>query len=146
MTLPEILDAWGQDSKIDKAKLADESLRTTSLHHKYINMASKENLHLAKEKTEYNKIMLEKFVLYTEGARDIETLKKYPNLPRKGGLLKTEAEKYILADEEIIQATLKLSVQQEKVDLLRSILASISKRNYDIRASIDHMKFMAGGN
>jgi hypothetical protein len=93
-------------------------------------------------KSDYNVIIKDKYVFYTEGAKTINDVKRAP----KGAVLKTEAEKYILADDEVIDLSLKVALQQEKCDLLKSVLASISKRNFDIRAAIDYMKFMAGAN
>ena len=61
MTLNEINELWAEDSKIDKINLGDESIKTTSLHHKYLQIYSKEKLILAKRKAEYNTLKLEKF-------------------------------------------------------------------------------------
>jgi hypothetical protein len=145
MTLNEIMDQWEKNSVINKAHLADEALMGGKLHSKYMNMLVRENMQLAKTKTEYNTKLMDKYLLYTEGAHDLATQKAHPYLPKSGKVLKSEVEKYLNADADMIQETLKLANQQEKVDLLRSILKSVEKRSYDINNAIDHQKFMAGG-
>ena len=145
MTLTEILTQWEIDSVIDKVKLSTEALKSGQLHHKYINILVRENLQLAGMKTEYNTLLMDKYILYTEGAHDLETQKKHPYLPKSGKVLKSEVEKYLNADKDMIDMTMKLANQQEKVDLLRSIIKQIEKRSYDINNAIDHQKFMAGG-
>jgi Recombination, repair and ssDNA binding protein UvsY len=146
MTINEILNQWEIDSVINKAQLSDESLKSSKLHSKYMNILVRENLKLAKVKTEYNAKLMEKYILYTEGAHDLATQKAHPYLPKSGKVLKSEVDKYLNADADMIEETLKVANQQEKVDLLRSILKSIEKRSFDIKNSVDHQKFMAGGN
>lgn len=145
MTLTEILNHWEVDCVIDKVQLSTEALKSGQLHHKYMNMVVRENLGLAGVKTEYNTLLMDKYLLYTEGAHDLATQKAHPYLPKSGKVLKSEVEKYLNADADMIAMTLKLAGQQEKVDLLRSIIKSIEKRSYDINNAIDHQKFMAGG-
>lgn len=140
MKIEELITAWEIDSEINSLKLLSESLGTGKLHSKYSTWLVRENLLLAKKKTDYNKLLLDKYQFYTEGAKDIHDVKRAP----KGAVLKSEVEKYILADDEIIALSLEISLQDEKVSFLRSIIASINKRSFDIKNAIDHQKFMAG--
>jgi len=78
MNLNELLSEWENDSNINKANLSDEALRGAKLHSKYMNMLVRENMQLAKTKTEYNTTLMDKYLLYTEGAHDLETQKKTP--------------------------------------------------------------------
>jgi hypothetical protein len=145
MLLSEIMDNWEVDSVINKAHLADEALKGGQLHSKYMNILVRENLMLTKKKTEYNELLMQKYVLYTEGAHDLATQKAHPYLPKSGKVLKSEVEKYLNADASMIDKTIELASQQEKVDFLRSIIKFIEKRSFDINNAIDHQKFMAGG-
>jgi hypothetical protein len=145
MTLNEILEQWEKDSMIDKANLADAALIGAKLHSKYMNMLVRENMQLVKTKTEYNTKLMDQYLLYTEGAHDIATQKVHPYLPKSGRVLKGEVEKYLNADATMIEQTLSLAVQQEKVDYLRSVIKYIEKRGFDIKNAIDHQRFMAGG-
>jgi hypothetical protein len=145
MLISEIMDSWEIDSVINKAHLADEALKGGKLHSKYMNILVRENMELHKKKTEYNTLLMDKYILYTEGAHDLETQKAHPYLPKSGKILKSEVEKYLNADASMIDMTLKLAAQQEKVDLLKSIIKFIEKRSFDINNAIDFQKFQAGG-
>ena len=48
MTLEELHDLWKEDSVIDKSELGDESLRTPTLHSKWLRVFSVERLQLKK--------------------------------------------------------------------------------------------------
>jgi hypothetical protein len=140
LNIQEILKAWEEDSVIDKAHLDSEALKGDRLHCKYMNELVNANMMLAKTKTQYNKLILEKYIFYTEGAKTIKDIQKAP----RGAVLKSEAEKYILGDEDVIKITLDLALYQEKIDTLKSIMASIAKRSFTIKNTIDFMKFQAG--
>ncbi len=141
MTIQEILDNWHVDIQINKRFLDDEALKSSALHHKYMSMLVRENMLLVKAKNDYNVLLLDKYVFYTEGAKTIKDIQKAP----RGAVLKTEAEKYLQADPDMIEAITKLALQQEKVDLLKSILKQIEKRSFDVKNALDFQKFMAGG-
>ena len=140
MNLQEILSEWDQDCIIDKTKLKEESLRSERLHSKYLRELVNANMMLEKKKTEYNKIILEKYIFYTEGAKSIKDIHKAP----RGAVLKSEAEKYIQADDDIITITLELALIQEKCNTLKAIILAISKRSFNITNAINFDKFMAG--
>jgi hypothetical protein len=58
--------------------------------------------------------------------------------------MKSELSMYVDADQDIIKSNLKLSIQQEKVSVLESIIKSIHGRSFNIRAAIDWEKFKTG--
>jgi len=51
---------------------------------------------------------------------------------------------YMEADKDIINQSLKIGYQQEKVELLESILKSLNTRGYNIKSAIDWIKFTSG--
>jgi hypothetical protein len=51
---------------------------------------------------------------------------------------------YMEGDQDIIDLSLKIGLQQEKVDLLESIIKSLTNRGFNIKASIDWYKFTMG--
>jgi hypothetical protein len=51
---------------------------------------------------------------------------------------------YIEADEDIIKLSLKIGVQQEKIDFLESIIKTIINRGYNIKSAIEFIKFTNG--
>lgn len=144
MTLNEINELWAEDSKIDKINLGDESIKTPSLHHKYLQIYSKEKLILAKRKAEYNTLKLEKFNFLYSGITDKKHLEW--ELPPQGKIIKTEIPFHLEGDKELIELGLKLAYQQEKCDSLYSIISSINNRNYAVSGAIKFRIWESGGN
>jgi hypothetical protein len=143
MTLEEILESWEQDCVVDKTELADESLKIPSLHSKYLKLLSSEKLKLKKLETEYKQLKLDKHEFYSQGHNE-ETMQKGWKLPAKGMILKSDIPMYMEADEDMINTTLKISYQQEKVDVLEAIIKSVMNRGYQIKSAIDWNKFIMG--
>ena len=51
---------------------------------------------------------------------------------------------YVDTDKDVIDLTLKIGIQQEKVSLLDSIIGNIKYRSNTIRTALDAVKFEAG--
>ena len=142
MTIDEILSLWETDSKISPTELGEEALKIASLHHKYFQIYTREKIILRKYESDFKKLKLDKYEFYSQGANE-ETPKTW-RLPSKGLILKAEIPSYIEADKEIIDLSLKIGYQQEKVDLLESIIKSFQYRGYNIKSAIDWHKFTMG--
>ncbi len=143
MKLDEITSLWEQDSKIDKTELADESLKIPQLHHKYYKIYSNEKLILRKLNTEYKQLRLQKFEFYTQGPNE-ETEDKGWVLPAIGRILKADVAQYIEADNDLIQLSLKIGIQEEKIEFLESIIKTLNNRGYNIHTALEFIKFMNG--
>jgi len=143
MVLEEIYELWHKDSVIDKTELGDESLKIPQLHHKYFKIYSNERLLLKKFESDFKTLRLEKYEFYTQGPTK-ETQERGWTLPASGKILKSEVNTYIEADKDIIKISLKIGVQQEKIELLDSIIRTLNNRGYNIRAAIDWYKFTMG--
>jgi len=143
MKIEDIFEEWNKDSNVDRTELGDEALKIPKLHHKYFQIFSNEKLLLRKYESEMKVLKLEKYEFYTQGPNE-ETQAKGWELPAKGLILKSDIPMYIEADKHIIELSLKIGLQQEKIDLLESIIKSLSNRGYNIRAAIDFLKFTMG--
>lgn len=85
-----------------------------------------------------------KFWFFLHGP-DEETQSKGWELPPRGKvIIKDEANKMVEVDKEVVEKTMRVFVQKEKILLLESIINSINSRSYTIRNIIDYMKFKAG--
>lgn len=144
MTLDEILDNWRKDCDIDHTELGEESLKTIKLHSKYISIYKKEKLILIKLQKDLAKLRLAKFEFYSMGPSK-ETQELGWEMPARGAIVKIEIPMYMDADQDIINANLKIAVQQEKVDLLADIVKEVNNRRWSIRAAIDFQKWVSGG-
>lgn len=145
MKLEEIHDLWESDSKIDKTVLAGESLKIPQLHHKYYKIYSNERLVLKKLNSEYKQLKLAKFEFLTQGPNE-ETDEKGWELPAMGRVLKADVQNYIEADKDIINLSLKIGLQEEKVEFLESIIRSLNSRGYNIHTALEFIKFTSGVN
>jgi len=143
MNLDEIMSEWKTDSEIDVTELAYESIKIAKLHQKYYEYLIKEKLLFKKNESDLKLLRLEKYEFYTQGHNE-ETLKKGWELPSKGMVIKSEIPMYLEGDKDIINLNLKISYQQEKIDLLQSIIKSLNNRGYNIKSAIDWIKFTSG--
>lgn len=144
MKFEDIFDEWSKDSAIDKTELADESLRIPKLHHKYYMMLVSEKAVLHKLEAQYKQLKLSKYEFYSQGHTE-ETKQLGWKLPARGMILKADIPMYIEADQDLVDLSLKIGMQQEKVEFLESIIKSFQTRGYIIKSAIEFMKFTMGG-
>lgn len=144
MKLEDILAEWDKDSHLDRTKLDSVALDAAKLHAKYIRILSNERLLLAKQEAQYKTLKFDKYEFYSEGPHE-DTPKEWLELiPPKGRIIKTEVPRYMEVDRDIIALTLKIGLQKEKVEALRSIVDMISRMGFQVKNAIDFMRFMNG--
>jgi hypothetical protein len=51
---------------------------------------------------------------------------------------------YLEADSDLIELSLKIGLQQEKVELLQNIIKSLTNRGFNIKSAIDFIRFQSG--
>lgn len=143
MKLESIFELWEEDSKINREMLDEESLKISMLHAKYHKIYTNERLTLRKYETDLKVLKLEKFEFYTQGPTK-ETVEKGWQLPPIGKILKADANTYVDADKDIINLTLKIGIQHEKIELLESIIKTLQNRGFQIKTALDWIKFTSG--
>ena len=116
MNIEQILLEWSKDSEIDKTELGNESLKIPKLHHKYYEILVSERLIYKKLEADMKQLKLAKHEFYKDGHTE-ETKKKGWELPAKGMILKSDLPLYIEADKDIINLSLRIGFQQEKIEL-----------------------------
>lgn len=143
MKLEEIYAEWDKDSNIDTTDLGNESIKIPSLHNKYFKVYTSEKLLLRKYEAEMKELKLEKYEFYTQGPSK-DSVEKGWSMPARGMILKQEMPMYMEGDKELIAQSLKIGYQQEKIELLESIIKSLVNRGFQIKAAIDWHKFTMG--
>ena len=138
-----IYEEWSKDSEIDMTDLGNEAIKIPKLHHKYFQVYSSEKLLLRKYEAEMKTLKLAKYEFYTQGPSK-ETQERGWVLPARGMILKQEMPMYIEGDQDIINLSLRIGMQQEKVELLESIIKSLTNRGFQIKSAIDWNKFTMG--
>ena len=143
MKLDDIFSAWDEDSEIDRNHLDDESLKLSKLHKKYHEIFTNERLLLRKYESDLKVLRLEKFEFYTQGPTQ-ETQAKGWKLPPIGKIIRSDANTYVDADKDVIDLSLRIGLQHEKISLLDSIIKTIMGRSFNIKNALDFIKFTSG--
>ena len=143
MKVEEILESWKEDSVIDKTELGDEAMKIAKLHHKYYQILINERCILRSFESDMKKLKLAKYEFYTQGP-DEETKQKGWKLPAKGLILKADIPMYMDADEDIVKLSLRIGLQQEKIDLLESIIKTVMNRGYNLKVALEWQRFING--
>lgn len=144
MKLDDIFALWDQDSRVDRNALDDEALKLSQLHHKYHRIYTNERLVLRKYEAELKVLKLDKYEFYTQGPTK-ETADKGWQLPPIGKIIRSDVGQYLDADKDIIELNLKIGMQHEKIELLESIIKTVSNRGFQIKTAVDWIKYTGGG-
>lgn len=143
MTVQEIHDMWKVDGEINGNELDRESNRIPQLHGKYLNFLSDERMTLKKMSYKLKQIELEKDEYYSgRMSTDKMTAKGLRPFPHK--IMKSDIDKYIQADKEVIEFKLRMAEKQECVNVLESIIDQINKRTFVIGNAIKFLQFTNG--
>ena len=130
MNLDEIQSLWEEDAKIDPDNLHAESNKI------YNNI-----LLLIKLEENKFKILKKEKWMYFSGKSEPEV---YIKNPFDYKVLRQDIDKYMDADEDILKSISKMEYYQTMLSYLDSILKTIMNRSYQIKNSIEYMRFTAG--
>lgn len=139
--LTGIQEMWEKDSKIDIDNLHTESINIPVLHAKYYDIYN--NLMLLRKKAEQQKknIRHERYEFYAGKADpDVYIENPFPKKIRD----KDTMSKYLDADEKLSGVSLKIDYYEVMLRYIEEILKQISNRTYQIKNSIDFMRFTSG--
>lgn len=139
--LESIQKMWEKDAKIDIDNLHQESLNIPILHAKYFEIYNTLNLLKRKAEKQKNKIYIEKYDYYT-GKAESEVYAKNP-FPKKIRD-KEMLQKYLDLDEELSNSCLKVEYYSVMIEYLQDIIKIITNRTFQIKNSIDYLKFSNG--
>ena len=139
--LTGIQEMWEKDSKIDIDNLHTESINIPVLHAKYYDIYN--NLMLLRKKAEQQKknIRHERYEFYAGKADpDVYIENPFPKKIRD----KDTMSKYLDADEKLSGVSLKIDYYEVMLKYIEEILKQITNRTYQIKNSIDYMRFTSG--
>lgn len=143
MRLEEIRDIWERDCIIDESELGKESLRVQRLHSKYNNFYTIERENLIKYENKISMIRRKLWMKY-KGLLTKEDLDGEP--PFQLDLKKEDLTMFIESDPTYIETISIIKYIKIKIDLLESIIRRINSMSYDIKSSIEFLKFINGIN
>ena len=140
MDLEELQILAEKDLKINDTELDLESLKTPQLHNKYLKHLNKFKLLLSKSQIDYYTMRKEKWEYYTGKA----PAQVYAEKPFNLKILKTDIDKYMDADPELVKLKQKVEYIQTVIDFLDRTIKQISNRGFQIKNAIDWRKFTSG--
>ena len=132
---------WNEDSKIDPDNLHTESLNIPVLHSKYYDIYNTLMLLRKKAEQQRKNIRHERYE-YFSGKADPEV---YINDPFPKKIRDKETmQKYLDADTKLSEVSLKIEYYEVMLRFIEEILKQITNRTYQIKNSIDFMRFSSG--
>jgi len=132
---------WNEDSKIDPDNLHTESLNIPVLHSKYYDIYNTLMLLRKKAEQQRKNIRHERYE-YFSGKADPEVYIDNP-FPKKIRDKET-MQKYLDADDKLSGVSLKIEYYEVMLRFIEEILKQITNRTYQIKNSIDFMRFQSG--
>lgn len=139
--LETIQEMWKKDAGMDMDNLHQESLNIPILHAKYFEIYNTVILLQKKAEAQRRRIRHEK-IEYFSGKADPEVYIENP-FPKKVRDKET-LQGYLDSDDKLSQLTLKVEYYDTLLIYLESILKMITNRSFQIKNSIDFLRFSAG--
>lgn len=143
MNFDRIREMAEKDLSIDNTELGTESTRIPQLHNKYLNFFYDARLVLKKLETDYATLRLDK-IMWLSGKMPEEQLDSRGWEPCQLRILRADMDMHLLADPDIKELQAKITLQQERVSYLESILKMLTNRHWQIRNAIEWRKFTSG--
>ncbi len=143
MKIDDIHSEWETDCRIDDTALDSVAGRIPILHSKYLRYLSNERLLKKKLDTDLSELRQAKsdrlLGLMSKSELDARGWEA-----EKRRYLKGEVEHALAADSDVSTLSLKIAFQQEKCDVLDSIVKMVMNRNFIVKSMIDWKKFISG--
>lgn len=141
ISLDDIQLMWKKDSEINIDDLHNESLKIASLHSKYYEVYNNISLLRKRAELQYKNKKLERYNFYA-GKADPEVYKDEPfpyKVRDKEGM-----QRHIESDEKLSEMSIKIEYYNTILKYLEEIIKMISNRTYQIKNSIDFLRFQSG--
>jgi hypothetical protein len=143
MNIEQIKAQAELDTAIDTNHLDDEASRIPQIHNKYLCILMDEKLVLESFESKLKILERDKW-LYYSGKMSNEELKQRGWEQFDLNILKQDIDRFINSDVDIINLRNKIFLQKEKVNYIESVAKIISNKIWNIRSSIEWIKFSQG--
>jgi hypothetical protein len=140
MTLEELQEQVDKDLKINESELDLESLKTPQIHNKYLKHYNNFKLLLTRAESDYKILKRVKWEYYTGKASP----KVYQEKPFNLKIMKSDLDKYLDSDEDLIKSKQKIEYLETVVNYLDRTLKIVGGRDWQIRNAIEWRKFTSG--
>lgn len=143
MKLADIINEWDKDSIIKKDDIIGESVKIPRLHHKYYGFMLNELSTERQLSTQFKDLEYKKFLWYS-GKMEKDELDKLGWEPCDLKTLKADMQRVLDADSDLIKLKVQVSIQEDKINYLKSILQNISNRSFLFGHIIEARKMELG--
>lgn len=141
MKLSEIQEMIISDSRIDMSDIAEESIKVIELHAKYLGFYQDERRVLLLIEEDYRKLKLRKMEYYLGRAED----KVYEENPLNLKIPRQDLEFYLDADDELCDLKRKVTIAQNKVDMLKGFIEqNLNQRSHHFRNALQFLQWSSG--
>ena len=140
MTLEELQEQADKDLKINESELDLESLKTPQIHNKYLKHYNNFKLLMTRAESDYKILKRVKWEYYTGKASP----KVYQEKPFNLKIMKSDLDKYLDSDEDLIKSKQKIEYLETVVNYLDRTLKIVGGRDWQIRNAIEWRKFTSG--
>jgi hypothetical protein len=144
MNLEEIQDAWTADARIDITEPSKELAKIPILHAKYLRELNFHTLRSKKLMVQLKKLEKFKKDYYSGDLNNPEDLAKYDIEPFQGHLSGPKITKVLEADDDILKLSLDIEEAERAHKSCETILKELNNRTFQLRAIIDHEKWIGG--
>ena len=145
MKLTDLQESWAQDCKINQTNLGAEAARTPELHAKYLNIMTQQRLQSRRAEAEYWRTRRLKYRYY-RGELSREELEEQGWDQWQGAKpIKNEMDEFLQTDADLIVLQDRVEYYKTVLFQLEQILRSINSRTWDVKNSIEWVKFTSGG-
>jgi len=143
ITIEDIEKEWEKDCEINPVELDKSALEIPLLHNKYLKIYNKVRLDILQlEDKMADEVKLK--TLYYSGKLSKEELDDAGLEPFPIKVLRNDIKTYLESDQAVKRFNTKIEYSRVVLDYLKSIIDSINKRNFSIKAAIDWRKFTSG--
>ncbi len=143
MRLEDIRIMVEKDLSLDETELDHESMRIPQIHGKYLNLLFDEKLLLKQREANYAITKRLKWEYYG-GKLDKTKLDEMGWDQFDYKILRADIDKYLDSDTDLIDLSLKVVYQKEKVTYLENIIKTVNSLQWNIRNAIEWKKFTHG--
>jgi hypothetical protein len=147
MILDEILEMWKKDAVIDDVCLDEETIKSSKLHAKYLELFSMAKLQLKRKEMEHDSMKKDKW-LYYNGKMSQQNMDKrnwkYDPFDGMSKPLKSDMDMFYSTDEDLVRIKARVDYQKAIIETLEEIMGNIRWRGTAIKNILDFKKFTSG--
>tara|TARA_B110000196_G_C21128522_1_gene657222 strand:- start:1626 stop:2072 length:447 start_codon:yes stop_codon:yes gene_type:complete len=147
MILDEILEMWKKDAVIDDVCLDEETIKSSKLHAKYLELFSMAKLQLKRKEMEHDSMKKDKWLYYNGkmSQQDMDKRNwKYDPFDGMKKPLKSDMDMFYSTDEDLVRIKARVDYQKAIIETLEEIMGNIRWRGTAIKNILDFKKFTSG--